>query len=90
MATTLLEDWKSAQIIRNAGDTTSATNHQETSRQEVIRWEKPARGRYKCNIDTSFSSSLNRVGMGMSISGMIHVTLCMQELIGLLLYVMLQ
>ncbi|MCI45659.1 cytochrome P450, partial [Trifolium medium] len=33
----------------------------------VSKWEKPARGRYKCNIDASFSPQLNRVGIGMCI-----------------------
>lgn len=42
-------------------------NQPEPIRQETIRWQKPARGRYKCNIDAFFSSSLNRVGLGMCI-----------------------
>ncbi|MCI32028.1 cytochrome P450, partial [Trifolium medium] len=33
----------------------------------VIRWEKPSRQRFKCNVDVSFSSSRNRVGLGMCI-----------------------
>ncbi|AES76675.1 hypothetical protein MTR_6g084160 [Medicago truncatula] len=32
---------------------------------EMIWWEKPARGWYKCNIDASFSSYMNKVGIGM-------------------------
>jgi hypothetical protein len=32
---------------------------------EEDRWKKPTPGRYKCNIDASFSTSLNRVGLGM-------------------------
>jgi hypothetical protein len=31
------------------------------------KWEKLARGRYKCNIDASFLSQLNRVGIGLCI-----------------------
>jgi hypothetical protein len=27
------------------------------------KWIKPSLGRYKCNIDASFSPSLNKVGM---------------------------
>jgi hypothetical protein len=55
------------QLMRKVGDTILATPHQEQSKQEMIIWEKPARGRYKCNIDASFSSSLNRVGIGICI-----------------------
>ncbi|PNX70857.1 cytochrome p450, partial [Trifolium pratense] len=33
----------------------------------LAKWEKPARGRYKCNIDASFSSQLSRVGIDMCI-----------------------
>jgi len=29
----------------------------------VVEWSKPAYGRYKCNIDASFSSSMNMVGI---------------------------
>lgn len=30
-------------------------------------WQKPRRGRVKCNIDASFSTSMNRCGIGISI-----------------------
>jgi len=30
----------------------------------VIKWTKSTYGRYKCNIDALFSSSLNMVGIG--------------------------
>lgn len=30
-------------------------------------WTKPNAGRYKCNIDASFSKHLNKVGLGMFI-----------------------
>ncbi|RHN44999.1 hypothetical protein MtrunA17_Chr7g0225511 [Medicago truncatula] len=33
--------------------------------QEEEAWKKSANGRYKCNIDASFSTSLNRVRLGM-------------------------
>jgi len=32
-----------------------------------ICWTKPNTGRYKCNIDASFSKHLNKVGLGMCI-----------------------
>jgi len=66
-ATTLLDEWKVAQCIRREGGAPRDVNQSEPIRQETIRWQKPARGRYKCNIDASFSSSLNRVGLGMCI-----------------------
>ncbi|MCI53903.1 cytochrome P450, partial [Trifolium medium] len=31
------------------------------------KWKKPNNGRVKCNIDASFSSNLNRVGIGICI-----------------------
>jgi len=34
---------------------------------EEEKWKKPVVGKYKYNIDASFSSSLNRVGLGMGI-----------------------
>jgi hypothetical protein len=33
--------------------------------QDEEAWKKSANGRYKCNIDASFSTSLNRVRLGM-------------------------
>jgi len=30
-------------------------------------WEKPALGRYKCNVDASFSSYMNMIGIKMCI-----------------------
>ncbi|PNX86190.1 cytochrome p450, partial [Trifolium pratense] len=38
-----------------------------TSVPPEIKWEKPGRGRYKCNIDASFSTQRNRVGLGICI-----------------------
>jgi len=46
---------------------TSTVSHQEPSKHDMIQWGTPARSRYKCNIDASFSSSLNRVGIGVCI-----------------------
>jgi ribonuclease HI len=36
-------------------------------RNDVIKWQKPRRGRMKCNVDASFSASRNRFGIGMCI-----------------------
>ncbi|XP_024628786.1 uncharacterized protein [Medicago truncatula] len=32
-----------------------------------VKWQKPAHGRLKCNVDASFSDDLNRVGFGFCI-----------------------
>jgi hypothetical protein len=34
---------------------------------QVIKWTKPATGHFKCNIDASFSSQYNKVGIGIYI-----------------------
>jgi hypothetical protein len=36
-------------------------------RIEENRWKKPRRGRLKCNMDALFSSSTDKVGVGMCI-----------------------
>ena len=56
-ARTLLQDWRAAKSYQ-----------QQPSRMPNIidnsKWKKPAEGRYKCNIDASFSRHLNKVGIG--------------------------
>ena len=52
-ATTPLKEWMDVQCIRREGGTPIDVNKPEPIWQEVVRWEKPARGRYKCNIDDS-------------------------------------
>ncbi|KAK2456658.1 hypothetical protein QL285_004006 [Trifolium repens] len=41
--------------------------YQQQQTGNAARWMKPSQGRYKCNVDASFSSRLNRVGIGMCI-----------------------
>jgi len=55
----------------------------------MIRWERPARGRYKYNIDASFSSSLDRVGIRVCVRDDAGDFVSAQ-LSGFLLYVMLR
>lgn len=38
-----------------------------TNARAIENWTKPSPGRYKCNIDTSFSDSLDKVGIGICI-----------------------
>jgi len=88
-ATTLLEDWRSAQVIRKADGTNPAAPQQESSTQEVIQWEKPARGSTNV-ISMPHSPSLLTELVLVCVIEMMLVTLCLRELIGFLLYVKLQ
>jgi len=63
--THVLEEWRTAQRIRSSSNTQSITPQVQPLRQEEDVWKKPAPDRYKCNIDASFSTSLNKVGLGM-------------------------
>ncbi|CAJ2647435.1 unnamed protein product [Trifolium pratense] len=56
----LITSWRDAQQIR------SLTNTVQTVPQKMI-WVKPSHGRYKCNVDASFSLTHNKVGIGMCI-----------------------
>ncbi|KAK2399142.1 hypothetical protein QL285_049000 [Trifolium repens] len=56
----LITGWKQAQQIRFSANTSQLI-------QQHINWEKPSRGRYKCNIDASFSPTRNKVGICMCI-----------------------
>jgi ribonuclease HI len=55
-----ITSWKQAQQIRSSANISQPI-------QQHIHWEKPSRGRYKCNIDASFSHTRNKVGIGMCI-----------------------
>ncbi|CAJ2637916.1 unnamed protein product [Trifolium pratense] len=72
----LIEDWINAhkaaarqQPEGTRSDNSNASELRSINRsvQAPIRWRKPATGRYKCNIDASFSSHSNRVGIGICI-----------------------
>ncbi|MCH98629.1 ribonuclease H protein, partial [Trifolium medium] len=56
-ACTVLTDWQMAQEEHKK----SITRQQQPTES---RWSKPSMGRYKCNIDASFSPGLNKVGIG--------------------------
>jgi hypothetical protein len=52
----------------NAAAVMLPTTQQVTAgSNEENRWKKPMCGRLKCNVDASFSSSTNKVGVGMCI-----------------------
>jgi hypothetical protein len=56
----LITGWRNAQKLRNLANT-APTDPQQTV------WVKPNSGRYKCNVDASFSFNRNKVGLGMCI-----------------------
>ncbi|AET02318.1 hypothetical protein MTR_8g039080 [Medicago truncatula] len=62
-ATHLLEDWRSAQIIFGGRGTSVIRNQPDLNSQVTVGWEKPALRHYKCNIDASFSSYMNKIGL---------------------------
>jgi len=61
-ANQMLEDWKLVQHLRN-NDTQLGNNVSSGSHiHNDFKWQSPNPGRFKCNIDPSFSHSSNRVG----------------------------
>jgi len=63
----LLDDYRTAQEVRSHKATNNHAQPNSVIHSHVIEWTKPAYGRYKCNIDASFSDSLNMVGIGICI-----------------------
>jgi len=63
----LLDDWRTAQEVRSHKATNILAQLNNVIHGPVIKWTKPTYGRYKCNIDASFSDSLNMVGIGICI-----------------------
>ena len=61
----LLEEWRAAEDIRARSNNQNTTQQMRNTSLEEDRCRKPTPGRYKCNIDASFSTSLKRVGLGM-------------------------
>jgi len=64
-ATHLLEEWRAAQDIRSRNSNQTTVPQVRSIRQEEDHWKKPTPDRYKCNIDASFSTSLNKAGLSM-------------------------
>ena len=56
----LLTSWRNAQSIRHPIPQHPATPND-------LKWIKPRPGRFKCNVDASFSQVRNRVGIGVCI-----------------------
>ena len=59
-ASTLFTSWTNAQIAKTVLNPVA-------SPRENSKWSKPSSGQYKCNVDASFSESLNRVGIDICI-----------------------
>ena len=53
----ILSSWKNAQATRPHSNN-NITSH------ETNRWKKPSVRRFKCNVNASFSTPLNKVGFG--------------------------
>jgi ribonuclease HI len=53
----LWEEWNSVQLIQQ-GTTNSA------QQQQIITWEKPLSGWYKCNVDAAFHTGINKTSIG--------------------------
>jgi hypothetical protein len=79
-ARVLLEDWQLAnglrtldqpvlQGVQQASATGTAAVHTPSvaAIRDQLSWKPPAQGRFKCNIDATFSSSHNRTGIGICI-----------------------
>ena len=73
-ARTMIVDWELANAPNAAVSTDqilSSSNLGDGSSTSVphhgIRWQHPLPGRYKCNTDAAFSTSLNRTGIGICI-----------------------
>ncbi|XP_045802334.1 uncharacterized protein LOC123895912 [Trifolium pratense] len=60
------EDWLTVQQLQH--DTEAAnTQHDRrnnTQQQQALRWQKPAVGWYKCNVDAGFHKALNKTSFG--------------------------
>lgn len=71
----LLEGWRIVNMkqhgLQQHDSTAAATNTSAAQSghrgNDVIRWQKPRRGRMKCNVDASFSASRNQFGIEMCI-----------------------
>ncbi|KAK2375736.1 hypothetical protein QL285_076606 [Trifolium repens] len=61
-ASWLLMSWKNAQQTRSRGEIRNMPQVQAS-----LSWSPPSQGRYKCNVDASFSVQRNKVGIGMCI-----------------------
>jgi hypothetical protein len=71
----LIEDWNTANAtIRSqtpsrapsCGELPAPSGMASSSSPPSV-WQRPLQGRLKCNVDASFSNSLNRTGIGMCI-----------------------
>jgi ribonuclease HI len=53
--------------VRQSGSGTTRNSSATTSDMASVRWQRPQRGRLKCNVDASFSDQLNRTGIGICV-----------------------
>jgi hypothetical protein len=63
----VLEDWQLSQQMRTDGMFLHSSADTVRSSSSSFEWQRPNPGRFKCNVDASFSPSANKVGVGMCI-----------------------
>ena len=68
----LLDDWSEANYPPEAAaapndGATSGNASSSVRSSSNVRWQRPQRGRLKCNVDASFSETMNRTGIGICI-----------------------
>jgi hypothetical protein len=63
----MIEDWKLAQKLCRIARTTTTVVPPGPDNIHSARWQGPAPGRLKCNLDASFSSIDNKAGIDMFI-----------------------
>jgi len=76
-ARVMISDWQLANLslpAATAAVTTGSAAHlspnaatSSSPAAAMVRWKKSSVGRYKCNVDATFSSSFNRTGIGICI-----------------------
>lgn len=74
-ARSMVEDWKLVNVPCANGQAAPTANHITTVNHVTlavtttiqVRWQPPAQGQLKCNIDAAFSNHRNRTGIGICI-----------------------
>jgi len=56
-----------ATLVRQSSSGTTRNSSATMSDMVLVRWQRPQRGRLKCNVDASFSDSLNITGIGICV-----------------------
>jgi len=73
----MIEEWQQACEVRTGahqiGTATAPILQQHNTDAQLpatrVSWQRPPRGRFKCNVDAGFSTIMNRTGIGICIRG---------------------